>query len=61
MVSHNNNNNFLHLYIAYPHPLCSIQLDNATAAILRQTAHHTPADLRRGAMGMIRKAVGNFG
>ncbi len=26
-----------------PPPVCSIHLDDATAAILRQNAHHTPA------------------
>ncbi len=54
----NNNNNLLHLYSAFlgtqstlnrrgvspqPPPVCSIHLDDATAAILRQNAHHTPA------------------
>ncbi len=52
------NNNSLHLYSAFlgtqsalhyegrsphPPPVCSIHLDDATAAILRQNAHHTPA------------------
>ncbi len=27
----------------HPPPMCSIHLDDATAAILRQNAHHTPA------------------
>ncbi len=51
-------NNSLHLYSAFlgtqsalhrrggspqPPPVCSIHLDDATAAILRQNAHHTPA------------------
>ncbi len=31
-----------------PPPVCSIHLDDATAAIVRQTAHHTPAYLWRG-------------
>ncbi len=31
-----------------PPPVCSIHLDNATAAILRQNAHHTPAYWWRG-------------
>ncbi len=50
--------NLLHLYSAFlgtqsalhrkgeppqPPPMCSIHLDDATAAILRQNAHHTPA------------------
>ncbi len=53
-----NNNNSLHLYSAFPStqsaltcqgvsprlPLvCSIHLDDATAAIVHQTAHHKPA------------------
>ncbi len=53
-----NNNNLLHLYSAFlgtqrtlhrrgespqPPSMCSIHLDDATAAILRQNAHHTPA------------------
>ncbi len=53
-----NNNNLLHLYSAFlgsqsalhrrggspqPLPVCSIHLDDATAAIVRQNAHHTPA------------------
>ncbi len=57
------NNNKLHLYSAFldtqsalhcegesPHspPVCSIHLDDATAAILRQNAHHTPAYWWRG-------------
>ncbi len=60
----NNNNNLLHLYSAFldtqrlyivrwisPHdaaPVCSIHLDDATAAILRQNAHQTPAYWWRG-------------
>ncbi len=54
----NNNNNSLHLYSPFlgtqsalhrrggsprPSPMCSIHLDDATAAILRQNAHHKPA------------------
>ncbi len=55
----NNNNTLLHLYSAFlgtqsalrskggvsphPPPVCSIHLDDATAAILRQNAHYTPA------------------
>ncbi len=31
-----------------PPPMCSIHLDDATAAILRQNAHHTPAYWWRG-------------
>ncbi len=31
-----------------PPPVCSIHLDDATAAILRQNAHHTPAYWWRG-------------
>ncbi len=31
-----------------PPPVCSIHLDDATAAIVRQTAHHTPAYWWRG-------------
>ncbi len=27
----------------HPPPVCSIHLDDATAAIVRQNAHHTPA------------------
>ncbi len=59
----NNNNNLLNLYIAFlgtqstlhrrgesrqPPPMCSIHLDDATAAIVRQNAHHTPAYWWRG-------------
>ncbi len=59
----NNNNNSLHLYSAFlgtqsalhergesphPPPVCSIHLADATAAILRQNAHHTPAYGWRG-------------
>ncbi len=73
----NNNNNLLHLYSAFlgtqalyiirgisPHPpaVRSIRLDDATAAILRQNGHHTPAYWWRGdsdeanqSMGMIRR------
>ncbi len=49
-------NNLLHLYSNFlgalhskgavsphPPPMCSFHLDDATAAILRQNAHHTPA------------------
>ncbi len=56
-----NNNNSLHLYSAFlstqralhcggvsPRPVCSIHLDDAMAAIVRQTAHHTPAYWWRG-------------
>ncbi len=32
----------------HPPPVCSIHLDDATAAILRQNAHHTPAYWWRG-------------
>ncbi len=69
------NNNMLHLYSAflctqsalhskglYPHPppVCSIHLDDATAAILHQNAHHTPVERRQSdeanqCMGMIRR------
>ncbi len=41
-----------------PPPVCSIHLDNATAAILRHNAHHTPAYWWRGdkeMMGIIRR------
>ncbi len=31
-----------------PPPMCSIHLDEATATILRQNAHHTPAYWWRG-------------
>ncbi len=55
-------NNLLHLYSAFlgtqsalhrgespqPPPMCSIHLDDATAAILCQNAHHTPAYWWRG-------------
>ncbi len=74
----NNNNNWLHLCSAFlgtqsalysrvsPHPpqVCRIHLDDATAAILRQNAHHTPAywwrekrqsDEANQCMGMIRR------
>ncbi len=52
------NNNWLHVYSAFlgtqsvlhtrggypqPPPVCSIHLNDATAAIVRQNAHHTPA------------------
>ncbi len=72
-----NNNNLLHLYSAFlgtqsalqrgggggqPPPVCSIHLDDATATILHQNAHHTPAYWWRGdsdaanlCMGMIRR------
>ncbi len=62
--SYNNNNNLLHLYSAFldtqsalhirgvsphPPPVFSIHLDDdATAAILRQNAHHTPSYWWRG-------------
>ncbi len=61
-----NNNNLLHLYSAFlgtqlP-PKCSIHLDDATAAIVHQNVHHTPAYRWRGdsdeanqCMGMIRR------
>ncbi len=46
----------------HPPPVCSIHLDDATAAILRQNAQHTPAYRWRGdsdevnqCMGMIRR------
>ncbi len=57
------NNNLLHLYSTFldtqsalhsgggsphPPPVCSIHLDDATAAIVRQNAHHTPAYWWRG-------------
>ncbi len=57
------NNNSLHLYSAFlgtqialhrrrisphPPPMCSIHLDDATAAIVRQNALHTPAYWWRG-------------
>ncbi len=50
------NNNLLHLYSALhrrgespqPPPMCSIHLDDATAAILHLSAHHTPAYWWRG-------------
>ncbi len=32
----------------HPPPVCSIHLDDATAAIVRQIAHHTPAYWWRG-------------
>ncbi len=56
-------NNLLHLCSAFlsnqsalhimgespqPPPMCSIHLDDATAAILRQNAHHRPAYWWRG-------------
>ncbi len=56
-------NNLLHLYSAFlgtyialhnkgvfphPPPMCSIHLDDATAAILHQNAHHTPVYWWRG-------------
>ncbi len=61
--NNNNNNNLLHLYSAFlgtqnalhrrgespqPPPVCSIHLDDATAAIVRQNDHHTPAYWWRG-------------
>ncbi len=72
------NDNLLHVYSALlgtqsalcgrgdspqPPPMCSIHLDDVTAAILRQNAHHTPAYWWRGdrvmkanqCMGMIRR------
>ncbi len=72
--SRNNNNKLLHLYCAFlgtesalhrrgesprPPPVCSIHLDNATAAILRQTAHHTPAYWWRG--DRVMKPIGVWG
>ncbi len=44
---------YIALYIVrevspHPPPMCSIHLDDATAAILRQNAHHTPAYWWRG-------------
>ncbi len=46
----------------HPPPVCSIHLDDATAAIVRQNPHHTPAYWWRGdideanqCMGMIRR------
>jgi len=57
-MNNNNNNSLLHLYSAFPgiqiwniwkgespqpSPVCSIHLDDATAAILRQNTHHTAA------------------
>ncbi len=46
----------------HPPAVCSIHLDDATAAILRQNAHHTPAYWWKGdsddanqCMGMIRR------
>ncbi len=61
------NNNLLHLYSAlhskggispHPPPVCSIHLDDVTAAIVRQNAHHTPAYWWRGdnqCMGIVRR------
>ncbi len=61
-------NNLLHLYSAFlgpqsalhrrgesphPPPVCSIHLDDATAAIVHQNAHHTPAYWWRGVMNPI--------
>ncbi len=55
VYNNNNNNNMLHLYSAFlrglsphPPPKCSIHLYDATAAIVRQNAHHTPAYWWRG-------------
>ncbi len=87
--NNNDNNNLLHLYSSFlgtqsalhrrgespqPPPMCSIHLDEVTAAILHQNAHHTPAYWWRGdsdeasqCMGMIRRpwwwseANGEFG
>ncbi len=73
-----NNNNLLYLYSAFlgtqntlhrrgkspqPPPMCSIHLDDATAAIVCQSTHHTPAYWWRGdrvmkayqCIGMIRR------
>ncbi len=56
----NHHNNLLHLYNAlkvlyivkgvspHPPPVCNVHLDDATAAILCQNAHHTPAYWWRG-------------
>ncbi len=70
----NNNNNVLHLHSAFlgtqsalhrrgeypqPPPMCSIHLDDATAAILRQNAHHTPAYWWRG--DRVMKPIGVWG
>ncbi len=73
----NNNNNLLNLYIAFlgtqstlhrrgesrqPPPMCSIHLDDATAAIVRQNPPHTSllverrqSDEANQSMGMIRR------
>jgi len=62
MHQYNNNDNSLHLCSVLgiqttlyrrgespqPPPMCNIHLDYATAAILRQTTHHTPAYWWRG-------------
>ncbi len=68
------NNNLLHLYSAFlgtqstlyrrgesphPPPMCSIHLDDATAAILRQSAHHTPAYWWRG--DRVMNPIGRYG
>ncbi len=63
ICNNDNNYNLLHLYSAFlgtqsalhrkgespqPPPVCSIHPDDATAAILCQNAHHTPAYWWRG-------------
>ncbi len=68
-----NNNHLLHLYSAFlgtqsalhrsgespqPPPMCSIHLKDATAAILRQNAHHTPAT---GGEETVMKPISGYG
>ncbi len=72
--NNNNNNHLLHLYSAFlgtqstlhrrrespqPPPMCRIHLDDATAAILRQNTHHTPAYWCRG--DKVMKPIGVWG
>ncbi len=71
----NNNNNLLHLYSAFlgtqsalhrrgesPQlpTMCSIHLDDVTAAILRQNTHHTPAYWWRGDRVMNQSVYGDY-
>ncbi len=74
ICNNDNNYNLLHLYSAFlgtqsalhrkgespqPPPMCSIHPYDATAAILRQNAHHTPAYWWRG--DRVMKTIGVWG
>ncbi len=72
--AYSNNNNLLHLYSAIlgtqsalhrrgespqSPPMCSMHLDDATATILHQNAHHTPAYWWKG--DKVMKPIGVWG